>query len=261
MIKVKKSDWLILVATIFLAAYITLIVYFSNQIKSSLPSFKLSFSPETISALLGLLGVIVGVILTNFYSDQQERIKRKRELISDFINLEYEILIHLNKIEKAVNSKNDFELSELKILNLKIKNQLQNINIRCWAIFKSVWIKAAVSRFIESYIIITKDVLEKDEIDKSILNTSISWITRQANEIFPLMMKNAKVPTKSGEAYSFFGLKVQQFVFVRFGKVTVMDREGLKFEVECPPWKPHIGFDYLHEPSPEIRKKIYDANI
>ncbi|MGD0338245.1 MAG: hypothetical protein ABSB78_05600 [Bacteroidota bacterium] len=247
----QKINWTTYLTLAVLTVYFSLLIYLLIRLGQEIRPFNISLSSEAISAIIGLLGVIVGVFLTNFYNEQKEKSKNKRVLITEFIDLNYEIQIHLHKIQEAAANQQDEKLKELLLLNLKINNQLERFNVKCWDIFKSVWVKAAISRLVHSYIIITEQVIEKRPIDQSLIKTSLFWIENQTSEILPLLMKNASIPTKTGN----------KPVFVGFRNVTAIDKEKLKFEYERPPWEPHIIFDYTHNPSPDIANNIYEANI
>ena len=249
--KVLKEEWKLIVYFICLIVVINLLSYTYKKYPALIPEINIGFSSEAISALIGLFGVVVGVLLTNFYTRKIERDKKKVEMISEFVAISYELKIHLKRVKRAQLKNNIEELSELEIYNLKLCDQLQNLSIKFWALFKSVWVKAAINRFTKSYLIITEQVLDINPIDGTKIDTSIFWIESQTSEIIPLLMKNARVPTKVKEGP----------IFVGFRKVTPIDKEKLKFEIEYPPWEPAIIFDYRIEPTAEVMKNIRDANL
>lgn len=259
-----KNPFIGLIIVIPIAAFLSRNKIYSLVTQTRFGFFSNHTIPlEIINASIGLLGVLVGVYLTNLSTKNKEVLNLRRETLSDFINLRSEIAIFFHKLEHAVREEKVDDLHELQIVNLKVINMLGSFHVKSLTVFKNSFTLAAINRFLESYDIVSNTIVKSSNIDLKLLKVASVWLNTQASDLNIQLMEDTNIPTEYG-VWKFLGMRFQKYYsggLWGFHEFDIAKAEKIKFNIEKPPWEPHIIFHFRVEPTPEHAKSVYDTNI
>ena len=235
MVHGKKK--LIILFVIF--GLITIVVLYKQELKPLL-------TPQYISALSGIGGLLIGVLLSELYRKISDRNKRRRELISECSELIHRFLSYVKRIELAHKQDDKAALDSLQGEYYSFMGEVNNLNCKACDIYSNIWIRTATNRLVHSFKTIIEELFAEKSVIPRIHFICRYWITKQMEYLQDLLMKGAGISRASIGRKSF----------------NTENIEELKFEV-TPPWKPTVEvMDYKEKNiCEETRKKIIKNNL
>ena len=235
----SKKRYLIRIAVfaIALESIIICVKHYGNLF-NTLKSLKILARSEYLTAVIGIIGVLIGVFLSELYRRLSERNKKRRELLSQYNDIVNDYLAHIKKVERAKLENNFQSLDELKLQEYKFCSQINNLLFKTWDVYNDLWLRTATNRLSCTFKIISDTVYNDQKQVPKLFFICETWLNNQMDELYDLLRKGAGIENRTGG----------HPVFVGWRKVTVQDKEKLKFEISVPPWEPNLELD--------IRKKI-----
>lgn len=238
-----------MVFAIALEAILISVKYYDNLF-NALESLKILVKPEYLTAVIGIIGVLIGVFLSELYRGLSERNKKRRELISQYGDIINDYLAHIKKVEKAKLKNNIQTLDELELQEYKFLSQINNLNFRTWDVYNDIWIRTATNRLCSTFKIISDSLYNNQKQVPKMFLICENWLKLQMMELYDLLRKGAGIESKAGG----------HPVFVGWRRVTVQDKERLKFEISVPPWEPNIELDIQKKMSSEDKEILLRTN-
>lgn len=233
---------------------ITTIISFTRENTASdfqNPIFKtfLSIPLEFISGLMGLIGVIVGVLLTELYRKAESKLKLKREHMINVIALISDFKIYIKKNRLFQNNKD--KLDSLILEGEDFVYRVNLLNLKTYGIYNELRIRAAMSRLTHSFVEIVDKLTSNSIVNPDILDVSEQWLYNQNHDLMNLMAEGCNINLTTGKG----------FVFVGFRRVTANDKKQLSFEIDAPLWEPFLGLNFVKKYQGEEEKFAYDVNF
>lgn len=241
----KRFIFRVFVLVALIESLVLLIIYY-KQIAKFLLSFFKGLQVEHVAGLIGLLGVLVGVILSEIYKKQHEKSIERKDLITDYLNVINDLIAHIRRIEHFQLINNKSRLREEKINQYKFYTQFLSLQFKSWSIYNNSWIRSATARLNDSIITIFSKLYQDPNLIPKFYDICESWLNEQMEELMHLLTKNAGIETVDGGTP----------MFIKFGKITAIDLKKLKSRNDAPPWEPYFELNIQNETNKELKNII-----
>ena len=197
---------------------------------------------ELMSAIIGLVGVGVGVLWTNSHNRRHERQKAREELIVEIDRCKNHYQAYLKKLHRARVQQDAPALFELELFGYEMNARFNGSTLRVFVLFSNSGARIAATRFAKAMAHIQED-LEKNEYDEVRFRLYNSWMNTVGTELQETLMELTGIKQDFGGHPMYIGFKKGR---------TYRDLE--KYRTDMPaPWQPCARVD------PTVRSLDKDA--